>query len=90
MAFKVGDEVVSIYAPEVTRIVRAKYKGHYIVEFPGTAKWQRLTHATTNELLPIDSPLVEEIKILNQRMQELEKQAYELYDQKRRLLKKHR
>ncbi|MBT9143961.1 MAG: hypothetical protein DDT29_02375 [Dehalococcoidia bacterium] len=87
MVYKIGDEVVDTHALDVPGIVRAKYKGHYLVEFPGTAKWQRFTHAITKELLPCNSPLLEEIKILYQRMQELEKQANELYDQKKRILK---
>ncbi len=87
MVYKIGDEVVSIYAPDVTGIVRAKYKGYYLVEFQRSGKWQRLSHTTSKELLPRNSPLVEELKILDQRMYELEKQADELYDQKKRILR---
>ncbi|MBT9144076.1 MAG: hypothetical protein DDT32_02125 [Syntrophomonadaceae bacterium] len=87
MAFKVEDKVVSKHDLDLVGVVRSKHKGHYLVEFLDVAKWQQFEHARNRDLLPIDSPLIEQVRELDKMIQKLERDTEKMYEEKTRLLK---
>ncbi len=87
MVFKIGDCVVGVRDLDTPGVVRAKYKRHYLVEFPKVREWYRFRHCTNKDLLLSDSPLIEQLKEMNEKMRKLEREADEIYEEIKQMLK---
>lgn len=87
MIFKIGDHVVDIHESNTLGIIRAKYKRQYLVEFPENEKWCRFGCFTSSELLLEGTPLAEQFKEKNEKMRKLEREADEIYEEIKQILK---
>lgn len=85
--FKVGDKVVDIYKPDEVGVVRAKYRHHYLVSFPGP-KWRSgIRHEREGGLLSIDSSLLLQVMELWRKEGELYEEGDGIRDQITKLVK---
>lgn len=90
MIFKNGDHVVGARDLDIPGIIRAKYKRHYLVEFPKAREWRRFRYCTSKDLLLSDSPLIEQLKEMSEKMRKLEREADEIYEEIKQMLKQKR
>lgn len=87
MVFRIDDEVVEVRNVDRPGIIRAKYKRQYLIEYPEAERWCRFTHCTSNDLLPVDSPLIEQLRDMDFEIRDLDKKIDEIYNKRKQILK---
>ena len=73
--FDIGDKVVFKYQTDMVGTIRSKYRHHYLVSWDRRRRWGRIGHYPEQALLLTNSPLFPELREIEHKIRELDKQT---------------
>lgn len=84
--FKIGDKVIDVSSlqsdgEEVTGVIRAKYRGYYLVSWQKGCKWSGVSRESDRSLLSVDSSQIRVIKEIYEKLCDLNGLREELWIQ---------